>query len=180
MDANRTLGYIQKQNFYDMEGFFLKLSEAVNSVWGWLIIVAMCVLDYFTGYGVMINITVMAVVMDAVWGICSARKQGRFALSELGRNTLSKLAVYGCCVICFIGIDSLLGLSGGITTSVVCVCIVLVELWSTCASMIICFPKMPFLFILKRALAGEIGRKLGVEPADVEDVLKKIEENEKY
>ncbi len=153
--------------------FFERLGEIMSSVWGWVLCGLMVLVDYVTGYGMMVNIAVMAVVIDAVWGIASSLKQGRFALSGLARNTLGKLAVYGCAVLCFIGIDRLLGMDAGLTTSIICACIVLVELWSASASMLICFPQMPFLQLLKRALVGEIARKLHINPEDVEDVLNK-------
>ena len=153
-----------------IENFFERLGEILSTAWGWVLCLSMILFDYVTGYGTMVNIAVMAVVIDAVWGIASS-VQGRFALSELARNTLSKLAVYGCAVLCFIGIDKLLGSGGGLTTSIICACIVLVELWSASASMLICFPDMPFLQLLKKALIGEIARKLNIEPKDVESVL---------
>lgn len=154
-----------------IENFFERLGEILSTAWGWVLCLSMILFDYVTGYGTMVNIAVMAVVIDAVWGIASSVKQGCFALSELARNTLSKLAVYGCAVLCFIGIDKLLGSGGGLTTSIICACIVLVELWSASASMLICFPDMPFLQLLKKALIGEIARKLNIEPKDVESVL---------
>jgi len=151
--------------------FFERLGEVLSTVWGWILCLIMVVVDYVTGYGMMVNIAVMAVVMDGAWGIASSLKQGNFALSELARDTLVKLAVYGCAVLSFIGIDRLLGVGGGLTTGVICACIVLVELWSASASMLICFPRMPFLQLLKKALVGEIARKLNIEPGEVEDTL---------
>ena len=113
----------------------------------------------------------MAIVLDAVWGIAASLVQKRFALSELARDTIAKLAVYGTAVFVFILIDKLTGLSGGLTTSIICVGIILVEMWSMSASMLICFPHMPFLKILKKALAGEIASKLNVKPEDVTEAL---------
>ncbi len=152
---------------------FEKLCEILSSVWGWVLIAALTVIDYLSGYGIMVKIAVLAVVTDAVWGIASSLKQGRFALSELGRNTLSKLSVYGCALISFIGVDRLAGLCDGLTTRTICIIIVLVEFWSTAASMLICFPDMPFLRLMKKALTGEISRKLDITPEEVEDALKK-------
>ena len=92
-------------------------------------------------------------------------------LSELARNTYSKLSVYGCCIVLFIGIDKMVGSDTGITTSAICIGIVLVEAWSTCGSMIICYPDLPFLKLLKKALTGEIARKLNVPTDKVDEVL---------
>lgn len=157
--------------------FFERLGEILSTVWGWILCLLMILVDYVTGYGTMVDIAVMAVVMDGAWGIASSLKQGNFALSELARDTLAKLAVYGCAILSFIGVDKLLGVGSGLTTSIICACIVLVELWSASASMLICFPRMPFLQLLKKALVGEIARKLNIEPKDVEDTLQTMYEN---
>lgn len=154
--------------------FFERLGEILSTVWGWVLCLLMILVDYVTGYGTMVDIAVMSVVMDGVWGTASSLKQGNFALSELARDTLAKLAVYGCAVLSFIGIDHLIGTGSGLTTSVICACIVLVELWSASASMLICFPRMPFLRLLKKALVGEIARKLNIEPGEVEATLQTI------
>ena len=128
-------------------------------------------MNFIVGYEKMVGFTVMAIVLDAVWGIAASLVQKRFALSELARDTIAKLAVYGTAVFVFILVDKLAGISGGLTTSVICIGIILVELWSMSASMLICFPNMPFLKILKKALAGEIASKLNVKPEDVTAAL---------
>ena len=140
-----------------LEHFMNKLSVVLSTAWGWVV-----------------GFTVVAVVMDAAWGIASSVKQGRFTKSELMRDSLSKLAVYGSVILLFILIDKLLGVGNGLSTSVICICIILVELWSTAASMLICFPNMPFLQLLKKALVGEIASKLNVKPEDVEAALDKM------
>jgi len=154
-----------------IEHFLQKLSEALSTVWGWLLCAALLVMNFIVGYEKMVGFTVMAIVLDAVWGIAASLIQKRFALSELARDTIAKLAVYGTAVFVFILIDKLTGLSGGLTTSIICIGIILVEMWSMSASMLICFPHMPFLKILKKALAGEIASKLNVKPEDVAEAL---------
>ena len=143
-------------------------------MWGWLLCAALLVMNFIVGYEKMVGFTVMAIVLDAVWGIAASLVQKRFALSELARDTIAKLAVYGTAVFVFILIDKLTGLSGGLTTSIICIGIILVEMWSMSASMLICFPHMPFLNILKRALAGEIASKLNVKPEDVAEALENL------
>lgn len=134
----------------------------------------MFVVNLVVGYEAMVSFVVLAVVIDAFWGIASSLKQHKFTLSELGRNSLGKLAVYGTSMLLFIIIDKLLGINNGLPTNVICVSIILVEVWSTSASMLICFPNMPFLQLMKRALTGEIASKLNVPPSEVEEVLKAL------
>ena len=162
-----------------IEHFLNKLLEVLSTAWGWLMFVGLVVMNFIVGYEKMVGFTVMAIVLDAVWGIAASLIQRRFALSELARDTFSKLAVYGTAVFAFILIDKLVGASAGLTTSIICIGIILVELWSMSASMLICFPHMPFLNILKKALAGEIASKLNVKPEDVAEALDTLHQNRK-
>lgn len=157
-----------------LENFLTKLIDALSTSWGWLIGAIMFVINLVVGYEAMVSFVVLAVVIDAFWGIASSLKQHKFTLSELGRNSLGKLAVYGTSMLLFIIIDKLLGINNGLPTNVICVSIILVEVWSTSASMLICFPNMPFLQLMKRALTGEIASKLNVPPSEVEEVLKAL------
>lgn len=162
-----------------IEHFLNKLLEVLSTAWGWLMFVGLVVMNFIIGYEKMVGFTVMAIVLDAVWGIAASLLQKRFALSELARDTFAKLAVYGTAVFVFILIDKLTGLSGGLTTSIICIGIILVEMWSMSASMLICFPHMPFLNILKKALAGEIASKLNVKPEDVAEALETLHTKQK-
>lgn len=157
-----------------LEHFLNKLEEVLSTVWGWVMCLCLLIANFMVGYEVMVGFTVGAVVMDAVWGIAASLKQGRFTKSELARDSFSKLSVYGSVILIFIFIDKLMGVGNGLTTSVICIGIILVELWSTAASMLICFPKMPFLQLLKKALIGEIASKLNVKTEDVEKALETL------
>lgn len=162
-----------------MEHFFNKLAEVLSTIWGWVLALVLMAANFLAGYETMVGFTACAVVMDAVWGIASSVKQKRFAKSELARDSFNKLAVYGSVILLFILIDKLLGVNNGLTTSVICICIILVELWSMAASMLICFPHMPFLQLLKKALVGEIASKLRVKTEDVECALETLSEERK-
>lgn len=157
-----------------IEHFLNKLCEVLSTVWGWILALCLIIANVVAGYETMVGFTVAAVVMDAIWGISASIKQKRFAKSELARDSFSKLAVYGSVILLFIFIDKLIGVTNGLTTSVICIGIILVELWSMAASMLICFPNMPFLQLLKKALVGEIASKLNVKTEDVENALKAL------
>lgn len=152
-----------------------KLGEALQTAWGRAAAALSFCLGYFAGSGTAILITLLAVVLDGVWGIAAALRQGRFALSELARESVMKMAVYGSAIICFVGIDRLLGIASGMTLAVVCAVIVLTELWSICANALICYPDMPFLKLMRRALIGEIARKLGAREEAVRQTLDAME-----
>ena len=152
-----------------LEHFLNKLTVVLSTVWGWLLAIFLVIANFLAGYETMVGFTVAAVLMDAAWGIASSLKQKRFTKSELARDSFSKLAVYGSVIVLFILIDKLIGASNGLTTSAICICIILVELWSTSASMLICFLKL-----LKKALVGEIASKLNVKTEDVENALQAL------
>ncbi len=149
-------------------GFAVKLSEIFQSVYGWLAAVCIFVANFFAGYEIAINAVVICVALDTAWGIAASVKQGRFALSELGRNgMLSKWALYASVIIGFILIERMVGIDSQLTVIVICTLICLVELWSMSGSALIVNHNIPFLRLFRRALAGEIARKMGTTTEEV-------------
>lgn len=148
---------------------FLKLDDALHSWWGWLIGVGLAFLDYFAGHLFVVFLVTAATLIDAAWGIAASIHQGQFTKSELARLTFAKLIVYGCVLFIFIGIDKMI--DSTITASVIGACIVLVEFWSTCGSMLIIYPNFLFLKLLRPALIGEIASKMGKTEDEVKEIL---------
>ena len=142
---------------------------ALQTVWGWIAAAGLFVADYFAGHKFIVLFVCAVTLMDAVWGIAVSHKQGRFTLSELARLTIVKLAVYGTALFVFVGIDRAIDTELGAT--VVGVAIAMVELWSSFASMLILYPQMTVLRLLKKALTGEIAAKLHIDTDDVEAIL---------
>ena len=149
-----------------------KLWLILHTGWGWLLVGFIFLADYFAGHTFIVSLVVAVTLMDAGWGIAVSLKQGKFTKSELARLTIDKLAVYGCAMFVFVGLDKLGDTT--ITASVVGAAIVLVEWWSSMASMLILFPHIVFLRLMKRVLIGEIASKLRIEEAEVEKYLKKL------
>lgn len=152
-----------------IESFAAKFVAAFQTLQGWLAALLLLVVDYFAGHKFIMFFVLAVTVLDAIWGIIVSIKRGQFTLSELARLTVVKMAVYGTALFVFVGIDKITDtmLGAAIVGSV----IALVELWSSCASMLILYPHMPLLRLLKKALAGEIAAKLHIDPEEVEDVL---------
>lgn len=149
--------------------FFQKLLCILQTIWGWLTGLCLFLIDYFAGHKFVVFLVMAVTIMDAIWGIAVSIKQGKFTLSELARLTVAKLAVYGCAMFVFVGLDKIANtiLSAAIVGTV----IILVEFWSSCASMLILFQNFLFLRLLKKALAGEIAAKLHVDAAEVDKIL---------
>lgn len=152
-----------------LEHIWMKLLSILSTAWGWAVGLVLLLIDFIAGHEMAVWLVVFVTLMDAVWGIAVSIKRKKFAISELARMTVGKLAVYGCAMLAFIGLDRLIGMT--LTASVIGAVITLVELWSASASMLILFPNFLFLKLLKKALTGEIADKLGIDPSQVEEVL---------
>jgi hypothetical protein len=155
----------------------LKLSASLSTLAGWLSAVGIFIADYFAGHTFATLFVVGVTFMDALWGIAVSIKQGKFTLSELARLTVVKLAIYGCALAVFVGIDKMIDSS--ITASALGAIIALVELWSSCASMLILYPHMAILQLIKKHLTGEIASKLGCDPSEVESVMEQMNKKKK-
>ena len=146
-----------------------RIPQVLSTGWGWVTLTSLSVLDYIAGHSFVVFLVVAATLIDAVWGIAVSLKKGEFTKSELARLTIAKLAVYGCVMFVFIGLDKFI--NSTITASIIGAAIVLVEFWSSCASMLILYPNFLFLRLLKKALTGEIASKLGIPEEEVKEVL---------
>lgn len=146
-----------------------KLTALLQTVYGWLLAVVMLIVEYFSDHAFVVFLVVAATVMDAIWGVSVSIHEKKFTLSELLRNTVGKLAVYGCALFVFVGLDKFV--DSTITAKIVGAIIVMVELWSSSASMLIIFPDFPFLKLMSKALVGEIASKLNIPEEQVQKTM---------
>lgn len=151
--------------------FFTKLDYILHTGAGWLVALGLIIADYFAGHAFVIGLVVATTLMDAIWGIAVSISQKKFALSELARLTIGKLAVYGCAMFVFVGLDRFI--ESTITASIVGAAIVLVEFWSSSASMLILFPDFLWLRLIRKALIGEMARKLNITEEQVKEEMDK-------
>lgn len=149
-----------------------KLFAILHTGMGWGAGIGLFLADYFGGHKFIVWLVLSVTLMDALWGIAVSLKQGQFTKSELARLTIQKLAVYGCAMFVFVGLDKMGDTT--LTASIVGAAIVLVEFWSSCASMLILYPHIAVLKLMQKALTGEIAAKLHVEEDEVEEVLKEM------
>lgn len=155
----------------------IKLAASLSTLSGWLMAVCVFIADYFGGHKFVCWLVIAVTVMDAIWGIAVSLKLGNFTTSELARQTIVKLAVYGCILFAFVGLDRVADMT--ISASVIGSLIVLVETWSSCGAMLILYPHIVILRLLKKHLAGEIASKLNCDVSEVENVLKEIHTRKK-
>jgi hypothetical protein len=159
----------------------LKFQDIMHSAWGCVAFVGAFVAGLFAGQGPVIMVVVIMTIMDAIWGIWVSVKQHRFTRSDLMRLTIDKLLVYFCVLLAVCSIDFIVkdktGFQMTLTTAVVGSVIILTELWSSCASMLILFPNFLFLRLMQKALTGEIARKMNIKEEDVADILRGIKKD---
>lgn len=136
--------------------FLFKLQAILSTFSGWVSLLGVFWANFFAGYQSAIEAVVIVVTLDLAWAIASAIKRGTFAYSYLGKESVNKLSVYGSVIVGFVVLDKLVGMALPVTTIVVCLLISLVELWSMAGSMLIVFPNMPFLRLLRPILRGEM------------------------
>jgi hypothetical protein len=148
-----------------------KLLSALSSVQGALTAAGLVILNCIVPHKVVITFVVVVVVLDLIWGIAASIKKGQFTTSELGRDTISKFAVYGTAILTFCFLDRILGENFTLSTAVISAIIMLVELWSSFANALICFPRMPFLRLMLPVLEGEIANKLHTSPEEVRRIF---------
>ena len=155
--------------------YTLKFSDIFSHITGWVMAIGIFFADIFAGHSFIMGIVVVVTALDAIWGIAVSIKMGGFALSELLRMTVGKLAVYGCALFSFFALDAYIhtqiDIEMTLTTAIIGALIVLTETWSSIASMLILFPELPFLRLMEKALTGEIARKLQIPEEDVKEVL---------
>ena len=70
--------------------FFVKLHAIFQTVYGWMCAAVLFFFNIFEGYEVAITTVVVCVALDTAWGIAAQIKQGRFALSALGREGMTR------------------------------------------------------------------------------------------
>lgn len=155
------------------ESVAIKLPEIFSSVWGWIWVLLLIAANFCTGYELTLIMILFCVISDAFWGVMVAIKCGRFVVSELGRDTLIKVAAYGNAMIVLIGIERLIGVDFHITTVVAAAIICVVELWSISGNILIIKPNFKFFRLIRPALKGEIGRKLNITEDMVDQALDK-------
>lgn len=154
-----------------------KCGELLQYPLSWLTALVLFIAEVFAGSRFLVLMVVVVTIMDAGWGIAVSIKRGKFTLSELMRQTVVKILVYGCALLIFLALDKFVtqetGLTIEISSGLIGTLIVLTEGWSSAASALILFPNVPFLRFMQKALTGEIARKLGLSEEEVTSMMTK-------
>lgn len=144
------------------------LLKLTTSGSGWFVATLGGVLTFFASERYAFSIVLAAVMFDAVFGIMVSIRNGKFAISKLGRVTSFKILSYGASLVMVFLVERLAHDTGLVGIKVAAGWAVACEFWSMSASILILWPDAPFFKIMRRHLKGEIAAKLGT---DLEDIL---------
>lgn len=150
---------------------FTKLFAILSCPEGVLTTFLSIVLSLIVGSANIVLLIVLFAFVDLCWGVAVSIKRHKYCTSELLRDTAAKMLVYGTAIILFILLEFFIPGESMLTTKIVAGIICGIELWSVFGSMLIIFPHMVVLRLLRKALTGEIAKKLDCTPEEVELIL---------
>lgn len=144
------------------------LQALTASLYGWLTFTAASIGAFFAPEKYAFIIVLVAILLDAFFGVLVSIKRGQFLLSKLGRVTLLKITSYGAALVVVYMVEKLAHDTGFIAVKVAAGWAVACEFWSMSASVLILWPEAYFFKIMRKQLKGEIAAKLG---QDIDDIL---------
>ena len=152
-----------------------KLVELMHYPFAWLSGFMLFIADALAGGKLIIYIVIVAAIVDLICGIAVAIKRKEFTRSDLMRQTVEKLLVYGLVLFVFLCVDHVIeretGFQTDLTSGVVGVIMTLTESVSFTASLLIMYPNNGFLRLFQKALKGELARKLNCDETEVDKIL---------
>lgn len=155
-----------------MEKGIIQLNDALSSAYGWMLAMFVAVIAFITPEKVSFIVVGGAIFADLFWGIVASVKQKKFILSIAFRETFKKVGVYSFALMGALSIEAIAHIEGTfIAVRTVAILASVCEFWSMSASMLIVYPKMPFLKLLRGQLKGEIESKLK-RNVDIDEILK--------
>lgn len=144
-----------------VERILIKLQMVLNHSWGWIISGMIFLLNFISPVKYAFAAMGVAITADLLFGMFSAKKQGKFFLSQSGRDTPAKVIVYFSFMLVVFVTERIFTQDNAIITKAGCTLACVCELWSMLGSALIIWPNMMFPKLLKLQLKGEIESKLG-------------------
>lgn len=150
-----------------------KIVEILSTFWGWLLFICGSVFNVLAGYKWAIVLVTFMMISDLFWGIAAARAQGKFVQSELLRATFYKVTGNYFALIFAVLIERVVGWDWFVATNTIAALMGVAEFISIGGNILIVNPNMPFFKLARKALTGEIARKLGRSEDEVKEAFDK-------
>lgn len=148
-----------------------KLMYLLGTIWGKILLIVAWIVEFVGGYKLAIWSVVVAITLDLIWGVWASIVRGKFAKSELLRETISKMTAYMSGLLMFILAEKNLPGDSFFIVSIIATVMVCTELLSMSANILIVNPKIMFFKLIRPALKGEIANKLHVPEEKVDEIL---------
>ena len=148
-----------------------KLMYLLGTIWGKILLIVAWIIEFVGGYELAIWSVVVAITLDLIWGVWASIVRGKFAKSELLRETISKMTAYMSGLLMFILAEKNRPGDSFFIVSVIATVMVCTELLSMSANILIVNPKIMFFKLIRPALRGEIANKLHVSEDKVDEIL---------
>ena len=150
-----------------------KIYHSMSSIWGSIGTAAIYCITFLGDRFPLLVYIAIAVIIDGLWGISTARKAKKFVLSVLITKSAIKIGAYTS----LYGLVALIekGFSDGFmfASSVMAAILIFSELWSTAGHIAIARPDLVATRIVKKYLAGEMAKKLDINEKDLDKILNK-------
>lgn len=154
-----------------IEKVLTKLGDILSHAWGWVLLVCGSAFNVIAGYQAAITLVTFVIIGDLIFGIMAARKQGKYAQSELIRSTFHKVGAYYFVLLVAVMIEQVVHWDWFMATDFFATIIAITELWSIAGNILIINPRAPIFKLMRSALVGEIARKLGRTESEVKQAF---------
>ena len=145
----------------EMEKGIIQLNNALSTAYGWMLAMVSTLIAFVTPEKVSFLVVGGAILADLFWGIVASLKLKKFILSVALRETIKKIGVYSFALLGAMSIEAIAHIEGTfIAVRTVAILASVCEFWSMSASMLIVYPNMPFLKLMRWQLKGEIESKI--------------------
>lgn len=148
-----------------------KVTDMFSHLAGWWLAVMIFASTYCGHQMILIHYVLICILVDMIWGIAAYVKIHKFVLSQAITKTAIKIAAYITIFTLVTMGEHVLSDSWFIASRVTCATLCAAELWSSMGHILVVQPNMPVIKLLRKYLAGEISRKLGIEVDEVNEIL---------
>jgi len=155
-----------------VENLFFKVKEVLSTVLGWFLMSMTFALTLFGSNTVLIHWVIAVLFIDLGMGCWSSIKLKKFHISYALTSTAIKLVMYIIIFCMPLIIDKIIPMDLSMITIAVTILLCSAEFFSVLAHMLIIKPDLAGVKLVRRMLLGEISKKIGCTPDEVESYLK--------
>lgn len=152
--------------------FICKLEDILSTFTGWVCLATSFavakVCEFAMGKESLVYAVIICVIVDLFWALWRVFRDDGFALSDLVKDSVAKISIYGSAMLIGVCFDRE---GGNFLTSLITSVIILAEGISIIGSTIILFPNFKLSKLLERFFIGEIASKLGCPEDEVKKTL---------